>query len=140
MTGSRKLAFILAAALAVLAALGFLSGENGFGAPLRLNTDTAAVQAPAALFGFIAARMGRRASDLFLVAVGLLLSVDAFMGATRGTFYLSFASLRGTVEPLARPARYIAVLPHALLGIVALIAGLRSANEAAAQRRDAPPT
>lgn len=140
MTGSRKLAFILAAALAALAALGFISGENGFGAPLRLNTDTASVQAPAALFGFIAARVGRRASDLFLVAVGLLLSVDAFMGATRGTFYLSFAALRGTVEPLAKPARYIAILPHALLGIVALFAGLRSANDAAKTRHDAPPS
>ncbi len=139
MTGSRKLAVVVATILAVLAALGFVSGENGFGAALRLNTDTASVQAPAALFGFIAARMGRKASDLYLVAVGLLLSVDAFMGATRGTFYLSFASLRGTVEPLAKPARYIAILPHAVLGLVALAAGLRSANAAAAQRRDAPP-
>ncbi len=140
MTGSRRLALVIASALAVLAALGFASGENGFGAALRLNTDTASVQAPAALFGFIAARMGRKASDLYLVAVGLLLSVDAFMGATRGTFYLSFASLRGTVEPLAKPARYIAILPHAILGIVALVAGLRSANAAAAQRQDLPPT
>ncbi|HMN73091.1 MAG TPA: hypothetical protein PKA55_14600 [Rhodoblastus sp.] len=139
MTGSQRLALIIAAALALLAALGFASGHDGFGAPLRLNTDTAAVQAPAALFGFIAARMGRRASDLFLVAVGLLLVADAFAGATRGMFYLSFASLRGTVEPLARPARYIATLPHAVLGIVALVAGLRSANAAAAQRRDLPP-
>ena len=105
MTGSRRLALVIASALAVLAALGFASGENGFGAALRLNTDTASVQAPAALFGFIAARMGRKASDLYLVAVGLLLSVDAFMGATRGTFYLSFASRRGTVEPIAKPAR-----------------------------------
>lgn len=140
MTGSRRLALILAAALAVLAALGFVSGQNGFGAPLRLNTDSAAVQAGAALFGVIAARLGRRASDLFLVAVGLLLCVDAFMGATRGTFYLSFASLRGAVEPFAKPARYVAVLPHALLGIAALIAGLRSANDAAKTRQDAPPT
>ena len=134
MTGSRKLALVVASVLAVLAALGFASGENGFGAALRLNTDTASVQAPAALFGFIAARMGRKATDLFLVAVGLLLAADAFMGATRGTFYLSFASLRGAVEPLAKPARYIAILPHAILGLVALVAGLRSANAEAARR------
>ncbi len=140
MTGSRKLAFVIAAALAVLAALGFASGHDGFGATLRLNTDTAAVQAPFALAGFLAARMGRRMSDLFLVAIGLLLAADAFAGATRGMFYLSFASLRGTVEPLAKPARYIAILPHAVLGMIALVTGLRSANAAAAQRRDGPPS
>ena len=139
MTGSQKLAHIIAAILVVMATLGFASGHDGFGAALRLNTDTAAVHAPAALFGFIAARMGRRAADLYLVAVGLLLAADAFAGATRGMFYLSFASLRGTVEPLARPARYFAVLPHAVLGVIALVAGLRSANAAAAQRRDLPP-
>ncbi|MFT4095718.1 MAG: hypothetical protein QM651_01255 [Rhodoblastus sp.] len=139
MTGSQRLAFIIAAALAVLAALGFASGHDGFAAPLRLNTDTAAVQAPFALAGFIAVRMGRRLSDLFLVAIGLLLVADAFAGATRGTFYLSFASLRGAVEPLAKPARYVAILPHAIIGLVALVAGLRSANAAATQRRDLPP-
>ena len=140
MTGSQRLALIIAAALAVMAALGFASGHDGFGAPLRLNTDTAAVQAPFALAGFLAARMGRRISDLFLVAIGLLLVADAFAGATRGTFYLSFASLRGPVEPLAKPARYVAVLLHGIIGVVALVAGLRSANAAAAQRRDLPPS
>ncbi|MCB1535699.1 MAG: hypothetical protein KDJ44_13475 [Rhodoblastus sp.] len=140
MTGSQRLTLIIAIALAILAALGFASGHGGFGAPLRLNTDTAAVLAPFALAGFIAARMGRRISDLFLVAIGLLLVADAFAGATRGMFYLSFESLRGTVSPMAKPARYIAVLPHAILGIVALVAGLRSANAAAAQRRDLPPS
>ena len=139
MTGSQKLAHIIAAILVVMATLGFASGHDGLGATLRLNTDTAAVQAPFALAGFVAARMGRRMSDLFLVAIGLLLVADAFAGATRGMFYLSFASLRGTVEPLARPARYFAVLPHAVLGVIALVAGLRSANAAAAQRRDLPP-
>ena len=140
MTGSQRLTLIIAIALAILAALGFASGHGGFGAPLRLNTDTAAVLAPFALAGFIAARMGRRISDLFLVAIGLLLVADAFAGATRGMFYLSFESLRGTVSPMAKPARYTAVLPHAILGIVALVAGLRSANAAAAQRRDLPPS
>ncbi|HPG02842.1 MAG TPA: hypothetical protein PLB34_07180, partial [Rhodoblastus sp.] len=67
MTGSQRLTLIIAIALAILAALGFASGHGGFGAPLRLNTDTAAVLAPFALAGFIAARMGRRISDLFLV-------------------------------------------------------------------------
>lgn len=139
MSGSQKLTLIIAAALAIMAALGFASGHDGFGSALRFNTDTAAVQAPFALAGFVAARMGRRLSDLFLVAIGLLLVADAFAGATRGTFYLSFASLRGAVEPLAKPARYIAVLPHAIVGIVALVAGLRSANAEAKQRRDLPP-
>ncbi|HRY02993.1 MAG: hypothetical protein KDJ20_01270 [Hyphomicrobiales bacterium] len=140
MTGSQRLTLVVAAALAIMAALGFASGHGGFGASMRLNTDTAAVYAPAALFGFVAARMGRRAADLYLVAVGLLLVADAFAGATRGIFYLSFESLRGTVTPMTKPARYIAVLPHAILGIVALVAGLRSANAAAAQRRDLPPS
>ncbi|MFV0281606.1 MAG: hypothetical protein ACK5JM_12715 [Rhodoblastus sp.] len=137
---SRKLTLILAGALGVFAVLGFASGQNGFGAALRLNTDTAAVLAPAALFGFVASRMGRRACDLYLVAVGLLLCADAFMGATRGVFYLSFATLRGTVEPVLAPARYIAILPHAIVGVIALAAGLRSANQAAASRRDLPPS
>ena len=45
-----------------------------------------------------------------------------------------------TLGVFAKPARYVAVLPHALLGIAALIAGLRSANDAAKTRQDAPPT
>ncbi len=141
MTGSRRLALIFAALLAVLAALSLASGPGGFGAPYRLNADTAAVHAAGAVWGLIAARMGSRASNVFLVALGLAFCTDAFMGFTRGVFYLSFDAMREQAQPMPRPDRLAAVAVHALLGAIALIAGLRYANaDARRAGKDAPPT
>lgn len=139
MAGSRRWALGFAIALAAMAALGFASGAQGFGSVVRINADTAAVHAAAALWGFIAAYMGRRASNLFLVAIGVLFLADAFMGYTRGAFYLSFEAMRGATQPMPRPDRLMAVLPHALLGLAALVLGLRSANAEAKERDRRPP-
>ena len=135
MQGSRKLALGLAIMLALLSAFDFAIGSQA----LRLTSDTGAVHAAAALWGLGAAFSGRKASNLFLVAVGLLLSTDAFMGLTRGTFYLSFDALRGAVEPLAKPARYWASLPSAVVGVLALVAGLIHANRDAKRTTGLPP-
>ena len=135
MQGSRKLTLGLSIVLALLAIFDF-----AFGAPaLRLTGETGAVHAAAALWGFGAAFAGRKASNLFLVAIGLLLSTDAFMGLTRGMFYLSFDALRGTVEPLMKPARYWASLPSAVLGVFALVSGLIHANREAKLDHRPPP-
>lgn len=139
MEGSRRLAFIFAVVLAAMAALGFVSGAHGFGALMRINADTAAVHAGAAVWGFIAARMGRRASNLFLVSVGLLFLIDAFMGFTRGAFYLSFEAMRGELQPMTRADRFMAVAPHIVLGAIMLFTGLRHANaEARDEDRSGP--
>ena len=135
MQGSQKLALGLSIVLALLAVFDFAFGASA----LRLNGDTGAVHAAAALWGFGAAFAGRKASNVFLVAVGLMLCTDAFMGATRGMFYLSFDALRGTVEPLAKPARYWASAPSAVLGVFALVAGLIHANRDAKQDHRLPP-
>jgi hypothetical protein len=136
MDGSRKLAFALSAVLALLTVFDFTIGAPA----LRLNSDTGAVHAALAIWGLLAAASGARASNLFLVAAGLLLATDAFMGFTRGIFYLSFDAVRGAVEPLARPARYWGSALHAILGAVALVAGLAAANrQAKATSRNAPP-
>ena len=135
MDGSRKLALALSILLAALAAFDFTVGSPA----LRLNADTGAAHAAAALWGAGAAYAGRRASSLFLVAIGLLFCTDAFMGATRGTFYLSYDALRGPVEAMARPARYMASATHGLIGAVALVAGLMFANAEAKLNSGAPP-
>ena len=135
MHGARKLALVLSALLAALAIFDFAVGAPA----LRLNTDTGAVHAAAALWGFGAVFAGKKASSLFLVAAGLLLATDAFMGVTRGAFYLSFDAMRGAVTPLGKPARYLASAPHLVLGVVALVAGLIFANRDARTRTGAPP-
>ena len=135
MQGSRRLALGFSVVLAALAIF-----DLAVGAPsLRLNTDTGVVHAAAAVWGVIAAFAGRRASNVFLPSVGLLLCVDAFMQATRGLSYLSFDAMRGTLQPMDRPARFVACLPSAALGIFALVSGLVHANRDAKQNRDAPP-
>ena len=123
----------------VLAALAIF--DFAIGAPaLRLTADTGAVHAAAAVWGAIAAFAGRRASNLFLSAIGLLFCVDAFMQATRGLSYLSFDAMRGMLQPMEKPARYVACLPSAALGLFALIVGLVHANREARMDRGAPPT
>lgn len=135
MQGSRRLALGMSVVLAALAIF-----DLTVGAPtLRLTTDTGVVHAAAAVWGLIAAFAGRRASNLFLSAVGLLLCVDAFMQATRGLSYLSFDAMRGVLQPMDRPARYIACLPSAALGAFALVSGLVHANRDAKQNLGAPP-
>lgn len=135
MQGSRKFALALSILLALMTAIDFSSGAQA----LRLDADTGAVHAAAALWGIAAAFAGRRAASLFLVAVGLLFATDAFMGVTRGLFYLSFDAMRGAVAPLAKPDRYWASLPHLAIGAAALVAGLTYANRDARERRDGAP-
>jgi hypothetical protein len=135
MQASRKLTLVLALVLAAMAVFDFAVGAPA----LRLTTDTGAVQAAAAVLGLACVAIGSRACNVYLVSVGLLFGTDAFMGFTRGLFYLSFDALRGAVEPLPRPARFIASLPHLVLGVVALVAGLRFANAEARERRDGAP-
>jgi hypothetical protein len=135
MQGSRKLALGLSIVLALLSAFDFAIGAPA----LRLNSDTGAVHAAAAVLGLLCAGAGSRASNLFLVAAGLLFCTDAFMGATRGLFYLSFDALRGSVEPLAKPARYLASAPSAFLGVFALVTGLIHANREAKRNMTPPP-
>lgn len=136
MQTSQKFATAIALALAALAVVDFTIGVPS----LRLNTDTGAIHAAGALCGFVCVYAGRRMSNLFLAGAGLLLFADAFQGATRGTFYLSFDALRGAVTPLDRPARFIAAAPHGIIGAVALVAGLMFANRDAKDDRRAPPT
>jgi hypothetical protein len=136
MYGARKLALALSILLAALAIFDFAVGAPA----LRLNADTGAVHAAAALWGLAAFFAGKKASSLFLVAVGLLLCTDAFMGMTRGAFYLSFDAMRGAVAPLGRPDRYIASATHLVLGAIALVAGLIFANRDARTQTGAPPT
>lgn len=141
MASSRKLTVALAVLLAAMAVFSFWSGYAGPGAALRFNPDTGAVQAAAAILGLAAAAMGARACNVYLVSLGLLFCTDAFMGFTRGLFYLSFEAMRGDVQPMARPDRYIASLPYLAVGAVALIAGFVNANREAQERNNvAPPT
>ena len=136
MQGSRKITLGLAIVLALLSAFDFAVGVPA----LRLNADTGAVHAAAAIWGVAAAFSGRRASNVFLVAAGLMFCADAFMGATRGLYYLSFEAMRGAAEPLASPARYWASLPSAALGLVALVNGFVNAGrDAKARPQGAPP-
>jgi hypothetical protein len=135
MQASRKLTLALAVLLAALAAFDFAIGAPA----LRLNMDTGAVYAAAAVVGFVCVGLGARACNVYLVSVGLLFCIDAFMGVTRGLFYLSFEALRGAVQPLTGPARYIASAPNLLIGLVALIAGLSFANADARKRTDRAP-
>ena len=135
MQGSRRLALGLSVVLALMAVF-----DLALGAPaLRLNTDTGVVHVAAAAWGFFSAFSGKRASNLFRTAIGLLFFVDAFMQATRGLSYLSFDAMRGTLTPMDKPARYVACLPSAALGVFALVGGLVHANRDAKQNAGAPP-
>ncbi|MDE2361931.1 MAG: hypothetical protein KGM42_04565 [Hyphomicrobiales bacterium] len=135
MQGSRKLTLGLSGLLAALAIFDFAIGAPG----ARLNADAGAVHAAAAVLGFVCFGLGARACNVYLVGAGLLFCTDAFMGVSRGLFYLSFEAMRGNVEPLGKPARYLASAPSALIGVVALVAGLRFANADARRDRRPPP-
>ena len=78
--------------------------------------------------GVIAYFSGRRVCNVYLVAVGLLLMIDAFTGLTRGVFYLDFATLNGPAPAMDGAHRLMASLPHFVLGALATYAGLHFAN------------
>lgn len=134
MNESRKVALLVALALGLWGACALVFGA--FLAPFHVNPTKAAAELAAAAVGVAAFFAGPRYATLYLVAVGLLLLIDGFMGFTRGAFYLDFAALNAKVAPLVWPDRAIASSPHLLLGAAALCAGLIFANREAKLRDD----
>lgn len=122
---SRKIVLLCAAVLGALAVAGFVPGLADL---LHLNATKNTANLALALVAVGASFLGARVCNVFLVSLGLLLCIDAFMGMTRGLFYLDFAALGGEVIKPTGAARLLASLPHALLGAFALVQGLRLAN------------
>lgn len=137
MNDSRNVALLVAIALGLWGAVAVaVAGALG---PFHANPGKGVVELAAAAAGVAAYFAGRRISNVYLVGVGLLMLADAFMGLTRGLFYLDFAALNGAVVPLVWPDRGIASLPHLIVGALALYAGLAFANrDARAEPRDPP--
>ncbi len=132
MNESRNVALIVALALGVWGAIAVAVGA-ALG-PFHANPTKGSAELAAAAVGVVAYFAGRRISNVYLVGVGLLLLVDAFMGLTRGVFYLDFAALNGKVVPLVWPDRGLASLPHLIVGALAFYAGLAFANRDARAR------
>jgi hypothetical protein len=120
--------------MALFALAGLAFGDLG---PLARNTTKDAAFLALAFVGLAVRMADQRIGNVYLVGLGLLLLADAFMGLSRGVFYLDFIGLQTKVEPLQGAARLWASAADLIFGASALYYGLVIANREAKSRLDA---
>lgn len=134
MTTVRKIAFVYAAILLIVAGLNYIPGltdaeGRAFGI-FALDIYDDLLHLASALWAGTAAFLSTRAARSFLLYFGILYLGDGLLGLATGSGYLDLGIINYGIQDLPFGFKILANLPHISLGGIAVLSAILFRKEA----------